>query len=96
MQPTTKFAGVIQTLSASQAENLDERGIPKKLGRLYRKINLAAYDMDSHTVTMAVSSSTPVERYFGQEILSNDKGAIRTDRLKNDIRLPAAWTVSAS
>ncbi len=87
MTPSTKYSGVLHTLTAAQADNLDERGIPKQLGRQYRKVALAGYDKDTHTVTMAASSSTPVERYYGQEILSHEKGALRTGRLKDGIAL---------
>lgn len=33
------------------------------------------------TYTFAASSETPVERYFGNEILSHDHGAVRMDRI---------------
>ncbi|HSU19912.1 MAG TPA: phage major capsid protein [Acidobacteriaceae bacterium] len=84
---TTRYSGVIHKLSAAEAQNVDERGIPKKLGRLQRKASVAGYDKETRTVTMAVSSSTPVERWFGQEILSHEKGAVRTDRLKGGVSL---------
>ena len=87
MAKTTKYAGVLRELSAAEELNLDERGIPKKLGRQYRKVSISAYDKETHTVTMAVSSSTPVERYFGVEVLSHDKGALNADRLKSGIAL---------
>lgn len=84
---STKYSGIIHTLSASEAENVDERGIPKKLGRLYRRVRVAGYDKEARTVTMAVSSETPVDRWYGQEILSHEKGAIRTDRLEGGVSL---------
>jgi len=84
---TNRYSGVLKTLSAAEAKNLDERGIPKKLGRQARKATISGYDKDTHTVTMAVSSSTPVERFYGIETLSHEKGAIRTGRLKNGIAL---------
>ncbi len=83
----TQYSGILHTLTASQAENLDERGIPKALGSLVRKMQIAGYDKDTHTVTMAISSEEPVERYFGVEILSHAKGAIRTQRLSKGIAL---------
>ena len=83
----TKYAGVIHTLSAAEAKTLDERGLPAKLGWQYRRVQLESggYDKENHTVSMAVSSQTPVERYFGMEILSHKPGALRTDRLKKGI-----------
>jgi HK97 family phage prohead protease len=86
---TTQYAGVLLELSASEADGLDERGIPKQLGRQYRRVQVAAdaYNADKHTVVLAVSSETPVARYFGNEVLSHEKGALRTDRLKNGIAL---------
>ena len=83
----SRHSGVLPSLSASEAANLDERGIPKKLGRQARKAVISGYDKDTHTVTMAVSSETPVNRYYGEEVLSHEKGAIRTDRLKAGVAL---------
>lgn len=85
----SRYSGVIKQLSAAEQANVDERGIPKKLGRMQRDTATveASFDEESGTVTMAVSSSTPVERWFGQEILSHEKGAIRTNRLKNGVAL---------
>jgi HK97 family phage major capsid protein/HK97 family phage prohead protease len=87
LPPTTRYNGVLREISAAEAKNLDERGIPKHLGPLQRKVQLSGYDKETNTVTMAVSSSTPVERYFGAEILSHEAGAINTERLKAGIPL---------
>lgn len=38
---------------------------------------------DQNILTFPVSSETPVERWYGVEILSHKKGAIRMDRAKN-------------
>jgi len=86
---TTLYSGVLKTLSAAEDKNLDERGIPKKLGEQFRRTQLATdgYDADGHTVTMAVSSETPVDRYYGNEILSHKPGALRTNRLKGGVSL---------
>jgi HK97 family phage major capsid protein/HK97 family phage prohead protease len=92
---TTRYSGVLKELSAAEEKNLGDivvdgkevRGVPKKLGQQFRKVAKAAYDKDAHTVTMAVSSETPVDRYYGQEILSHGKGAVRTDRLSGGVSL---------
>jgi HK97 family phage major capsid protein/HK97 family phage prohead protease len=97
---TTEFSGHLLEISAAEDANLAERelptpdgktrtvaGIPKKLGRQFRKVKLDGYDADAHTVTMAVSSSEPVDRYYGREILSHDKGALRGARLKGGVSL---------
>lgn len=81
--------GILRTLSAAEAATLDERGIPTKLGRQYRRMQVASsgYSKDDHTVDLALTSEEPVERYYGTEILSHKKGAIRTTRLKSGIPL---------
>lgn len=92
---TTRYSGALKELSAAEEKNLGDivvdgkeiRGVPKKLGQQFRKVAKAAYDKDAHTVTMAVSSETPVDRYYGQEILSHAKGAVRTDRLSGGVSL---------
>lgn len=59
-----------------------------------RKIPLQMREADARTLEMrkeegttrmsfALSSETPVERAFGNEVLSHDKGAIRMDRLSS-------------
>ncbi len=40
-------------------------------------------DKKARSIDMAFSSETPVERWFGQEILSHDAGAVRMNRLKD-------------
>ena len=90
-----KYSGVLREISAAAAANLGDaviagetvRGVPQHLGRLQRKVQLDGYDKESNTVTMAVSSSTPVERYYGTEILSHAKGACNMERLKSGIPL---------
>lgn len=54
-----------------------------KTGILYRTFSFdrAAIDKENRTVLISLSSEAPVERYFGTEILSHEKGAIRMERL---------------
>ncbi len=93
--PDAPIRGFLDGLSAAEAANLGEReiggqlvrDIPKQLGRQFRKVQKASYDKDTRTVTMAVSSEFPVDRYFGQEVLSHKKGALRTDRLDGGVSL---------
>lgn len=42
----------------------------------------AAIDTDSRTVEVAFSSETPVDRYWGNEILDHGKKSVRLDRMK--------------
>lgn len=39
------------------------------------------FDVDKRTVELAFSSTTPVRRWFGDEVLSHDAGAVVLDRL---------------
>ncbi len=93
--PDAPVRGFLSDLSAAEAATLGEREIggqlvrdvPLQLGRQFRKVQKASYDKDARTVTMAVSSEFPVERYFGVEVLSHKKGALRTDRLEGGVSL---------
>lgn len=85
--PNSERGGVLPFLSAARQENLDERGIPKAIGPQFRAMQSAGYDETGHTVTMALSSDQPVERWYGTEILSHEPGAIRLGRLKQGIPL---------
>jgi hypothetical protein len=51
----------------------------------YRIIDgqIRAVSEDSRTVELSFSSETPVDRWYGQEILSHDEGAIDLQRLKD-------------
>ena len=42
-----------------------------------------AIDEEARTVELAFSSEEPVERYYGKEILSHDRGSVKLDRLRN-------------
>lgn len=44
-------------------------------------------DEEARTVELAFSSESPVERWYGIEVLSHDKGAMRMDRLNNGAAL---------
>lgn len=39
-------------------------------------------DIEARTVELSFSSETPVDRWFGQEILDHGKGSVRMDRLR--------------
>lgn len=45
-------------------------------------VNRAAIDIEARTVEIAFSSETPVERWWGMEILDHGKGAMRDKRIK--------------
>ena len=59
---------------------------PEKLAPLFRSVEsleIRADDDDRMTIMLSASSETPVERWFGDEILSHEDGAIRLDRVSN-------------
>lgn len=55
----------------------------RRLGEIERPAARAEGEADTRTVRLSVSSETPVSRWFGDEILSHDEGAIRMARLVN-------------
>ena len=54
-----------------------------KSGILYRemKFDRASVDTESRSVDLAFSSETPVERWFGSEILDHSTASVRLGRL---------------
>lgn len=51
---------------------------------LYRAISeIGDIDEEKRTISVAFSSETPVERWFGAEVLSHKKGAARLERLND-------------
>ncbi len=54
-----------------------------KTGRLYRTLPLdrAAVNEKTRTVELSFSSETPIDRWFGKEILDHSPGAVRMERL---------------
>lgn len=47
------------------------------------RFDRASVNEDKRTVDMSFSSEVPVERYYGNEILSHDKNAVNLDRLSS-------------
>ncbi len=74
-------------MAKEQESQSELRELPTKLGPQRRAMSVEGYDADARTVTMAISSEQPVERYFGTEILSHKPGAIRMNRLKGGMPL---------
>lgn len=70
---------------ATGAEQTAARKFPDKLTPLAREVDVAGVQIRAEgsttTLTFSASSETPVERWFGKEVLSHDKGAIRMDRI---------------
>ncbi len=56
-----------------------------KIGKMHRAISKDALTLNAETreITFPFSSELPVERWFGMEILSHDKGACDMDRFNN-------------
>lgn len=59
--------------------------LPEKLPVLYRSFDLdrASTDKDKRTVELSFASETPVERWFGKEVLSITKEAVDLSRLNS-------------
>ncbi len=74
-------------MAKHQESQIELRELPTKLGPQRRAMSVDGYDPEARTVTMAISSEQPVERYFGTEILSHKPGAIRMNRLKGGMPL---------
>ena len=74
-------------MAKPQETQTELRELPSKLGPQRRAMSVEGYDPEARTVTMAISSEQPVERYFGTEILSHKPGAIRMGRLKGGMPL---------
>lgn len=57
---------------------------PIKTGILCRtyELNRSALDKEKRTVVVIASTETPVKRWFGEEVLSHEPGAINLNRLK--------------
>ena len=67
-------------------KNQPKRQVEKmELPILYRDFTLTRADIDEEkrTVPLAFSSESPVERWFGDEILSHEKGHVRLARLQD-------------
>lgn len=67
---------------------MDESEVLQKhiIGRHYRKMTgAAAIDQEKRTATLSFSSTTPVPRWWGIEILSHDPNAVRMDRAKEGL-----------
>ncbi|MDE8350210.1 MAG: phage major capsid protein [Acidocella sp.] len=62
-----------------------------KLKELFRATfaDVSNVDEENRTVDLTFSSETPVDQYFGREILSHDPGAVDMSRLKNGA--PLLW-----
>ena len=58
---------------------------PIKCGVLYREMELEtrAIDPDKRTVNLSFSSTTPVRRFFGNEILDHNARSVDLTRLRN-------------
>lgn len=56
-----------------------------KTGTLVRSAQLdrAGLNKEKRTITVRFSTETPVRRWFGEETLSHDSGAVKLDRMKN-------------
>lgn len=51
----------------------------------YRAAKVASFDYDKRTVTFSVSSETPVDRWYGVEILDHSDSSVDTRRIKGGI-----------
>jgi len=57
-----------------------------KVPSLVRELNAERFEIRAEDgltkISFSASSETPIERWFGEEVLSHDKSAIRLDRVK--------------
>lgn len=71
---------------AITAEQINER--MRQAPAEFRHVGeIREIDTESRTVDLAFSSETPVQRWFGDEVLVHDAGAIRLDRLEGGAAL---------
>jgi HK97 family phage major capsid protein/HK97 family phage prohead protease len=63
----------------------EKKNPPEKLPIQFRSMGLVrdAVDSEKRTIQLAVSSETPVDRWFGSEILDHSPSSIRMDRMNN-------------
>lgn len=65
--------------------------LPDKLAPQRRALSVRAdvstVDTAARTVALSFSSEAPVDMWYGTEILSHDKGAVRLDRIRNSAPL---------
>ena len=58
-----------------------------KRGGIFRNAAIREIDQEARTVQLAFSSEAPVSRWFGDEVLSHDDGAMRLDRMQSGAAL---------
>ena len=66
---------------------MSEQTIRAEIGKVYKRsaeANASAYDAKTRELPVAFSSETPVQRWYGTEILSHDPADIDLSRLNND------------
>lgn len=66
---------------------MSEKRIPENLPVQVRAAKVDSFDYEKRTVTFALSSETPVSRWYGDEILDHSSGCIDTTRLDRGIAL---------
>ena len=64
-----------------------QKQIPAALPVLHRAATVESVDAEKRTVTFALTSETPVDRWWGREILDHKPASIRQDRLKRGVPL---------
>lgn len=58
-----------------------------KRGGIFRNAAIREIDQEARTVLLAFSSEAPVSRWFGDEVLSHEAGAMRLDRMESGAAL---------
>ncbi|QNI37518.1 phage major capsid protein [Edaphobacter albus] len=66
---------------------MSKQRIPDALPIQHRAATVSGFDYDKRTVTFALTSETPVDRWYGEEILDHSDGSIDDERLKRGIPL---------
>jgi len=65
----------------------NEKRIPASLPVQFRAATVESVDTEKRTVTFALTSEQPVQRWWGAEILDHKPASIRQDRLKRGVPL---------
>lgn len=70
------------SLGQSMTKTITAEQLNGEKGGLFRQAEIREISLDDRTVELAFSSEVPVSRWFGDEVLSHEGGAMRLDRLE--------------
>lgn len=73
---------VPSNLGRVMADKITIADLNRDKGGLFRQAEIRQISQEDRTVELAFSSEVPVARWFGEEVLSHEGGAMRLDRLE--------------